>query len=185
LFDFFQDKKVNRQPATFEALVDRDERVGWASVEQAFAGDLSHLSGVANATTRTLSVTGVKNTDVIRMHADGAGLTGTANVHALAQADGAFGYTISVCDSVAAPAWLETPGTGTLIPGTQSDPDNSGLLAPVSPFANTAVDAHLEPDYVAQLKTSPEPATVGGTVNFTLQGHHDANFAWLLMGLVE
>ena len=185
LFAFLEGKVVNRAPASFEALMDRDERVSWTSVAQATSGAFSHVSGVATVGTRTLSVSNVRNAAVMRVHADVAGILGAAEIHAAAAGNGLASYLLDVCDSDVPPAWLETPATSVMLTGIHSDPAQDGLLVPVPPTGSTSVDAHLEADYVADLSTSPQPALVGGAVTLSLDGPNDATVAYLLIGVVQ
>jgi hypothetical protein len=184
LFDFFAGKVVNRAPLGFEALIDRDSAVGWSSVQQAAPLVFTHVNGVASLATRSLSVSNVTNAGVLRVHADLAGIPGSAEVRASGTA-GLSGYLLDVCDSAVPPAWLETPGTNSMLLGIQSDPAHDGLLVPVPALGSTSADAHLDPDYVADLSTTPQPAHIGQPITLHLDGPDGATSAFLLLGVAQ
>jgi len=181
LFSFLDGKTVNRTPAVFEALLDGSTQVSWAQATQQVSEAFSRVSGVAVTSSRTLTVTGVENADVLATQVELAGILGPADVHVSASSGDTEGFALQINDLSAPPAWLEDPGTGALLPGTESDPFAEGLLQVVPDGGSLAVDLVTDADYTADLSTSPEPALIGETVNLTVAAP-GAAMTYLLLG---
>ncbi len=182
LFEFFDGKSVDRTPEVFEALLDGSTQVSWARVAQQTDTTFSRVTGVAVPSSRTLSATGVHNADVLFAQVELAGLTGPADVHVAAASGDGQDFALQINDLSAPPAWLEDFVTGVLLPDTESDPFEEGLITPVPGTGSTAVDLVTQADYVADLSSAPEPAPIGAPVTVSIDAPDTAGMVFLVLG---
>jgi hypothetical protein len=185
LFDFFDGKTANRTPGTFAAQLDLPAGVSFADVTQDTANQFSYVDGLVDSGNDALVLVNVKNVDDLDIDLAAAGLTTTGPIDLVVESDDADGFTLRITGFAGRPAYLLDSASGTLLPGTESDPLTGSLIRAVAGLSTLDADVIQDPNWTTRLTTSPNPVAPGGALTMSVDAERTAVFSLLLMGFSE
>ena len=182
LFDFFADKVVDRQPASFHALIAESSTVSWMSLEQLFTNTFSIADGTLDTLIPSVALSGVLNATTVHLDMATLGISGSGPVRVNAGATaGAFKLKLSGFD--APPAYMVDALTGDLVTGTESDPlDDSITQGIVSPDGGLDAIVITDATWTTDLYTGPNPVPVGGALTLDIDAPAPSTLALLFIG---
>ena len=182
LFDFFADKVVDRQPATFHALIAESSTVSWMSLEQLFTNTFSIADGTLDTLIPSVALSGVLNASSVHLDMNALGISGSGPVRVNAGATaGAFKLKLSGFD--APPAYMVDALTGDLVTGTESDPlEDSITQGIVSPDGGLDAIVITDATWTTDLYTGPNPVPIGGALTLDIDAPVPSTLALLFIG---
>jgi acetyl esterase/lipase len=180
LFNVLAPLAVQRVPGSFEALLERDTTVAFASVTQRVPEAFTWISGSTDAAGARVEVHGVVNAREVAVSATQAGLAGVWPLRVQASSADAEGFVLRITGCDTPPGYLLQAQGGALVPGVESDPATDSLLLTVPAGASVDVLAMSVP-WTAGLSLLPDPASAGSGVHLQLTSHPGAQLAWVVV----
>jgi len=171
VFDFFEDKVVNRTPAVVKAQCDHDQTVSWFQATQRVPAAFTWVNG-DDSLVDGLSVTAVANADEVRVDLAAIGKTGLWPLHVVAGSADGVGYSLRLTGADQPWSYLLKTSDGSLVTGQQGNPFDNDIVLDVPPQTTLDVMVHSEP-WVAKLWTEPENVPLGGAVTLTFDAPAD------------
>lgn len=190
LFDFFDGKTANREPADFSAQQDLSAAVSWASTVQDTEGEFTYLDATVNTAAKLITISEVSNADELHVDVSAAGLSGAMPYRVQVTNTGLNPTRLYLTGFPDSPSYMKVPLAGSLITLVDSDPTGgptgNGTLSVEIP-AGTTSDLKVvhDPTWVTKLTTSPNPASIGASLDFTIDGPPADTNAYLVVAAVE
>jgi len=184
LFDFLEGRVVDRLPASFHALSDRDARVSWVSLVRRSPDAFVQADGVADADTDTLTLSHVTNAAEVTLHVGDAGMTGFP-VRVIVSSDDDDGFRLRLTGFPASPSRLHLVGSGALVTGVDSDPASGSLIVTIPGHGTLDALVRSDPSWTSVLTTSPEPVALGEVLSLSLDAPATSTHAWLVVSMSE
>jgi pimeloyl-ACP methyl ester carboxylesterase len=184
LFDFFQDKVVDRTPDTFHALVAESGNFSWLSVQQLFTNTFSLVDADMDAEIPFVHLSNVLNAESVSVDVSTLGLSAGDPMRVNAGAT-AGNFELTLKGFSEPPAYLVDAVTGDLITGTESDPLADGLSQDVASPGGIDAIVVTDPTWNTDLTTSPDPVTVGGALSVDIDAPPPSSLALLFVGFDE
>jgi hypothetical protein len=189
LFDFFEDKTVDRTPAAFRALLDESGPVAWMDVTQRVAGQFSALeaaalAGVPEESNPALSATKVDNCTDLAVDVGATLIVGTDPIEVTAGSIDGEGFRLSLNGAECPPVYLVDALLGTLVPTTDYDPLTGELTTVIGAGTLRAADAVCQPPWTTTRRVTPKQLGVGDPLDLMIDAPPDTTTAWTLVGFV-
>ncbi len=180
LFDWLDGRSVERLPPAFDAQLERDSTVSWATLAQRDDEAFSYVQGNANSS--RLVVEGVVNAKQVTVDLAAAGLSGIWPLNVRATSADADGFRLAITGFDQCPSYPTDVANGLVVQGFWVDPVTDTLFLDVP--GNTSIDADLilEP-WLGDLWTSPQSVPVGGNLDLHLDLATGDTVAWMVVSL--
>lgn len=176
---------ADRYPAAFEALQDEGGAVSWVVTTPVAADTFTHVDGSVDTVARRIEIADLRNAAAVAVHAQAAGLSGPEPVRVKLTNTGSGSVRVQLTDFSHAPSRLHQWSGGALVTLVDSDPATGSLFVDVGPGAALDVRVVHDPAWTTTLVTSPAPAPLGGTVDFSIDGPETSAGAFLVVSAQE
>jgi pimeloyl-ACP methyl ester carboxylesterase len=185
LFDFFEGKTADRKPAEFSAQLDRSMGVSWLQLQQRFENMFSYADGTADTGAGDLVLDEVSNATFVRADMSEAGITGQGPFDVYAESANAGNFQLQLTGFECPPAYMLDATTGLLHTGTESDPLTGTLIKHVKGTTPVDLTVVCDPTWTTSLTTTPNPATLGGSITVAFDAPDTSVLAWVVVGFTE
>ena len=187
LFAFLSPFSVERYPADFTARLDVSAAVSYVDVTMRRIDDFANLTASADAQTGTVTLSDVDNVKWMDVDMAAAGISGVWPVRVTATSADADGFELRLTGFDQSPSYLLDAVGDTLITGVDSDPLTGTLIVSVPGNSTLDVNVIHEPTWIDMLWTDPQPAQVGGLIDFNIDAPDDGNhvIAYVVLSVFE